>query len=183
MALANTYRRQLHERALEQYGFITTRDAEDIGVPDWAVRQIAARGGLTRRGHGVYRFDDVPATDRDEFMEAVLEVGEGAHLVGDAVLALHHLADVNPRRIRVGTPRRARAAVPQTVEIVPRKEAPEDLTTYEGIPTTTVARALIEAQGTVMTERLADAATEARERGLLLRHEADEVFAALGVEG
>jgi predicted transcriptional regulator of viral defense system len=181
MAIATTYRQQLHERALEQYGFVTTRDAEAIGVPDWAVRQIAARGGLTRYGHGLYRFDDVPATDRDQFMEAVLEVGEGAHLVGDAVLALHRLADVNPRRIRVGTPRRTRTAVPQTVEIVPRQDMQEDLTIYEGIPTTTVARALIDAQGTVMTERLVDAATEARERGLLLSHEADQVFARLGV--
>ncbi len=179
MALATTYRRQLHERALEQYGYITTRDAEEIGVPALAVRQLAARGGLTRRGHGVYRFDDVPATDRDEFMEAVLEVGAGAYLVADAVLALHHLADVNPRRIRVGTPRRARVAVPRTVEIVPRRDRPEDLTIYEGIPTTTVARALLDARGIVMTERLADAAREARERGLLLRREADQVLASL----
>lgn len=181
MALATTYRRRLHERALERYGYITTRDAEEIGVPAWAIRQLAARGGLTRRGYGVYRFDDVPATDRDQFMEAVLEVGEGAHLVGDAVLALHRLADVNPRRIRVGTPRRVRVAVPRTVEIVRRRDLPEDLTIDEGIPTTTVARALLDARGTVMTERLADATREARERGLLLRREADRVFAALEV--
>lgn len=181
MALATTYRRQLHERALEQYGYITTRDAVEIGVPAWAIRQLAARGGLTRRGHGVYRFDDVPGTDRDEFMEAILEVGEGAHLVGDAVLALHRLANVNPRRIRVGTPRRARVAVARTVEIVRRRDLPEDLTIYEGIPTTTVARALLDARGTVMTERLVDATREARERGLLLRREADRVFAALEV--
>jgi hypothetical protein len=74
-----------------------------------------------------------------------------------------------------------RVAVPRTVEIVPRRDLPEDLTIYEGIPATTVARALLDARGTVITERLADATREARERGLLLRHEADRVFAALEV--
>jgi predicted transcriptional regulator of viral defense system len=178
--LAATYRRQLHERALEQYGYVTTRGAAQLGVPAWAVRQIAARGGLTRRAHGVYRFDDIPATDRDEFMEAVLLVGEGAHLVADAVLALNHLAVVNPRRLRVGTPRRVRIATPANVEIERRDDHAEDLTAYDGIPATTVARALLDARGLVMTERLAEATHEARERGLLRRGEADEVLAALG---
>ena len=182
MPLAATYRRQLHEQALEQYGYITTRDAADLGVPVWALRQAAARGGLSHHGHGVYRFDDVPATDRDEFMEAVLRVGPGAHLVGEAVLALHRLADVNPRRITVGTPRRARVTLPNTIEVVHRIDAPDDLTAYEGIPATTVARAILDARATVMTDRLADAAREARDRGLLRRHEAERVLAELGDE-
>jgi predicted transcriptional regulator of viral defense system len=180
MALATTYRRQLQERALEQYGYVTTRDAELLGVPAWAVRQIAGRGGLTRRGHGVYRFDDVPTTGNDEFMEAVLIAGEGAHLVGDAVLALHRLADVNPPRIRVGTAKRARMKVPQTIQVVQKHDQAEDLTVYEGIPATTLARAIRDARGGVMTERLVAAAKEAAARGLLRRKEADEVLAELG---
>ena len=180
MALATTYRRQLHERALDQYGYVTTGDADDLDVPAWAVRQLAARGGLTRHGHGLYRFDDVPVTGRDEFMEAVLAVGDGAHLVGDAVLALHGLADVNPARIQIGTPKRARRTLPETIEVVPRHDRPDDLTTYEGIPTTTLARAIRDARGVVMRDRLIAAAREAAERGLLRRREVDEVLAELG---
>ncbi len=45
--LAQTYRRRLHERALDQYGYVTTRDAAELGVPPVEVRKIAARGGLT----------------------------------------------------------------------------------------------------------------------------------------
>lgn len=179
MALAPTYRRRLHERALDQYGYVTTHDADELGVPQWALRQIAERGGVTRVAHGVYRFDDVPTTDRDEFMEAVLAVGEGAHLVGDAVLALHDLGLVNPRRIRVGTPRRVRLTLPTTIEVVPANDRPEDLTVYEGIPTTTVAKALLDCRGVVMTERLVDAAEEAARRGLLRRRETENVLAAL----
>lgn len=180
MALATTYRRQLHERALDQYGYVTTRDADDLDIPDWAVRQLAARGGLTRCGYGVYRFDDVPVTGRDEFMEAVLAVGDGAHLVGDAVLALHGLADVNPARIRVGTPKRARRTLPETIKVVPRHDRPDDLTTYEGIPTTTLARAIRDARGVVMRDRLVAATHEAAERGLLRRREVDDVLTDLG---
>ena len=33
MGLAHTYRRLLHERALEQRGYITTVDAAELGVP------------------------------------------------------------------------------------------------------------------------------------------------------
>jgi len=180
MTLATTYRRQLHERAVDQYGYVTTRDAEELDVPDWAVRQIAARGGLTRRGHGVYRFDDVPVTGNDEFMEAVLAVGDGAHLVGDAVLALHGLADVNPARIRVGTPKRARRTLPRTIDVVPLRGEPDELTTYEGIPATTLACALRDARGRVMTDRLIAATREAAARGLLRRREANDVLTELG---
>lgn len=180
MELANTYRRQLRERALDQYGYVTSRDATALGVPAIEVVKIAARGGLDRIGRGVYRFDDVPHTGRDEFMEAVLRAGPGAFLIDDAVLALHDLGLVNPRRIRVGTPARARPTLPGTIEVVRRRVEPGDLTVYEGIPSTTIARALLDCRGLVMDERLADAAREAARRGLLPGRDRARVFEALG---
>jgi predicted transcriptional regulator of viral defense system len=174
--LAQTYRRRLHVRALDQYGYITTRDAADLGIPPVEVRKIAARGGLTHIARGLFRFDDIPYTGREPFMEAVLRAGEGAVLTGDAVLSLHDLALVNPRRIRVAAPRQVRADLPPTVEVRERRVHPGDRTVYEGIPTTTVARALLDARGTVMTERLVDAAREAMRRGLLLRREGEQVI-------
>ena len=92
MPLPATYRRQLHELAVEQYGYVTTRDAARLGLPEQALRQVADWGGLTRVAFGVYRFDDIPATGRDSFIEAVLAVGDDAFLMADAVLALHDLA-------------------------------------------------------------------------------------------
>lgn len=111
--LANTYRRQPHERALDQYGYVTTRDAAALGIPPVELRKLAERGGLTHVARGVFRFDDLPHTGREPFMKAVLRVGDGAFLTSDAVLALHDLGLVNPRRIRVGTPDRVRAALPR----------------------------------------------------------------------
>src|SRR5690554_2955668 len=126
--LATTYRRRLHERALDQYGYITTRDAVELGVPPVAVRKIARRGGLTHVARGLYRFDDIPHTGRESFMEAVLRGGEGAFLTGEAVLALHDLAQVNPRRITVASPRQVRANLPPHIELRERRISPSDLT-------------------------------------------------------
>lgn len=177
--LANTYRRQLHERALDQYGYVTTRDAADLGIPPVEVRKMAKRGGLTHVARGVYRFDDIPHTGREPFMEAVLRVGDDAFLAADAVLSLHDLGLVNPRRVRVGTPARVRGALPETVQVIQQKVDPKDLTEYEGIPATTIARALLDARGLVMRERLLAAAHEAIRRGLMLRREGERVVGEL----
>lgn len=180
MVLADTYRRRLYDQALDQYGYVTTRDAEKLGVPTVELRKIAHRGGVKHVAYGLYRFDDVPSTTRDQYMEAVLRVGPEAYLTHDAVLALHDLGLVNPRRIRVGTPRRARPRLPEYIEVVRRRLGPDELTVYEGIPSATVARALLDCRGLVMGERLVDAAREAARRGLLRRSQADRILTELG---
>jgi predicted transcriptional regulator of viral defense system len=177
--LRATYRRKLHERAFERYGYFTTKDAAELAVPLIALGMVLRRGGLTHISYGLYRFDDVPVTGREAYMEAVLRVGEDAFLMADAVLALHDLALVNPTRLRVGTSRRSRPRVPRTIQIVRTDISPQDLTVYESIPSTTVARALTDSLGIVMTERLVAAANEAAERGLLRRGEVAGVLEQL----
>lgn len=180
MALPRTYRRRLRERALDQYGYVTTRDAKELGVPPVELRKLHQRGGLEHIAHGLYRFEDVPRTDNDQFMEAVLRVGHDAYLVGDAVLALHDLAMVNPRRIRVATPGRERRRLPEYLELERRAVPPAERTRYAGIPATTVGRALLDCRGTIMDERLAEAAREAARAGLLRRAEAERVLEEIG---
>ena len=40
---ADTYRRRLYERAINQHGFVTTKDAEEADVPAVELRKIANR--------------------------------------------------------------------------------------------------------------------------------------------
>jgi predicted transcriptional regulator of viral defense system len=183
VALVTTYRRRLYERALERYGFITTRDADELGVPPVELAKIAQRGGLEHVAYGLYRFPEIPRTERDQFMEAVLRVGPDAYLTHDAVLAFNNLGLVNPRRIRVATPRRARPRVPDYIEIVNRQLDPSRLTTYEGVPATTVAQALLDCRQMIMTDRLLDAVKVAASNGLLTRQQVREVTAELEVVG
>ena len=169
--LADTHRRALRDLALDQYGYVTPANAEAVGVPAIELRKIAQRGGLDHVGYGLYRFADIPITEFDTFMEAVLRSGPDAHLTHDAVLALHGLALVNPRRIRVGSPHRVRRTLPDSIEVIREQVEPDDLTSYEGIPSTTVRRALLDCRDIVMIDRLVEATEEAGRRGLVPRHQ------------
>lgn len=169
---------RLYDIAVDQYGFITRDDARDVGVAAQYLTVLAKRGVLEHTGFGLYRFPQVPTTEWTSYMEAVLRVGEGAFLTDDAVLALHELALVNPLRVRVGVPRRVRRDLPGWIEVV-KGTAPVELTTYEGIPSTTVAQALRDCIGRVPRDRLVDALEDARQRGLVRRREVPDLAAAL----
>jgi len=175
MPLALTHRRALHDRALDQHGYVTTRDCEPLGVPAVELPKLAARGGMTRVGHGVYRFDDIPASRFDGFMEAVLLVGPDAHLSHDAVLALHDLGLAVPRRLRVSTPHRVRKHLPASVEVVQRRLPADALANREGVPCTTLVQAIRDCRGLVMDERLDDVIAHARRLGLLTDTEVDHL--------
>jgi len=179
MAMRDTYRRRLHERALDQYGYVTTQDADELGVPAVELRKLRQRGGLEHIGQGLYRFEDIPTTPRDEFMEAVLRVGEDAVLVGDTVLALQDLGRAHPRHIRIATPRRVRRRLPPFITVEQREVPRAKRTTYEGIPTMTVAEAIRDCRGLLMPERLVEAAVEAARAGLIRKTEANRLVEEL----
>ena len=117
------------------------------------------------------------ASSSHKIFETVFRVGPDAYLSHDSVLALHSLASVNPRRIRVGTPRRSRRQQPPIIEVIWRKLPPEDLTIYEGIPSATVRRALLDCAPMIMTDRLLNAIDDAEARGLLTPERAADLRA------
>lgn len=170
MAAEVKYRDVVREIALDHYGYVTTREAGEAGVPAVELPKLAARGGLENVAYGLYRVPDIPPTSFDQFAEALLRVGEGAYLHGESVLALFGLGDVNPRRIRVATRKRARPKLPAYVELTRvRGDAPT--TFYEGLASQPVADALLECRGRIETESLLAAAKQARAEGLLVTAE------------
>lgn len=166
MATVAKYREMVREIALDHYGYVTTRDASEAGVPAIELPKLAARGGLENVAYGLYRVPDISPTAYDQLAEALLRVGEGAYLHGESVLALFGLADVNPRQIKVAVPRRARPKLPAFIELTLVKGAART-TFYEGLEAQPVADAILECRGRIETERLLRAAKQAREEGLL----------------
>lgn len=160
------YRDIVREIAYDNYGYVTTRDATDAGVPAVELPKLAARGGLMNVAYGLYRVPDVPPTRFDQLAEALLRVGSGSYLHGESVLALFGLADVNPRRIKVAVPRRVRTRLPAFIELTQVPGAGRT-TFYEGLASQPVAEAILECRGRIETERLRDAAGQARQEGLL----------------
>ncbi|WP_145942846.1 type IV toxin-antitoxin system AbiEi family antitoxin domain-containing protein [Corynebacterium glyciniphilum] len=168
------YREIVREIALDHYGYVTTREATQAGVPAVELPKLAARGGLENVAYGLYRVPDIPPTAYDQFAEALLRVGEGAYLHGESTLALFGLADVNPRRIKVAVRRRARPTLPPFVEMT-RVTNEERTTFYEGLRAQPVVDAILECRGRIGTERLLDAARQARGEGLLTTTEWQQV--------
>lgn len=174
MAAEVKYREIVREIALDHYGYVTTKEAAAAGVPTVELPKLAARGGLVNVAYGLYRVPDIPPTAYDQFAEALLRAGEGAYLHGESVLALFNLADVNPRRIKVAVPRRARSKMPPYVELSQVNERART-TFYEGLAAQRVADAIVECRGRIERERLQDAAKQARGEGLLTTAEWQQV--------
>lgn len=174
------YRSALYSLAAEHHGFVTTEMARAVGVPAVEVRKLAARGGMSNVARGLYRVEGIDGGDRAPFAEAILRVGEAAHLVGDSVLAFHDLALVNPRRIKIGTPRRVRRDLPSHIQLVHTRTDPADLTQYDGIPSVTVTAAIRECIGAVTPDRLTEAVERAAAEGLVRRRDASALRAEIG---
>lgn len=174
------YRSALYALAAEHHGLVTTEMARAVGVPSVEVRKLAARGGMSNVARGLYRVEGIDGGYRAPYAEAVLRVGDDAHLVDDSVLAFHDLALVNPRRIKVGTPRRVRKDLPSHIQLMHTRTDPADLTEYDGIPSLTVAAAIRGSIGAVMPERLSEAVERAAEEGLVRRRDASALLAEIG---
>lgn len=102
-------RDRLWDVAVDQYGYVTLRDASALSIDDYAVRMLAARGRLERAAPGVYRFSQLPVTEFDPYMLAVLWTGvEGACLSHDTALACYEVCDINPDRIHLTVPKARR---------------------------------------------------------------------------
>jgi len=160
------YRDVLREIAYDNYGYVTTAQAREEGVPGVELPKLAARGGLTHVAYGLYRVVDIPRTELDQYAEALLRAGQGSYLHGRSVLALHDLADLNLRYVEVATPRRARPQTPPFMKVTWRRQA-ISTTLYFGLRSQWVADALVECRTLIEPQLLAEATRQARAEGLV----------------
>jgi predicted transcriptional regulator of viral defense system len=171
----------LHEHAVEQHGYITTRDADGLGVNPQRLRLMKQRGALTPISRGVFRFPDVPAGALDQYVEAALWPLEAQGVISHATaLDLHELCDINPSRIDVTVPPGFRTTrTPPPVVRLHREAVPEDeITWHEGIPIVGVYRAIRGSIDQHVGWNLIEQAIDtARRSGRLTAGQADELRA------
>jgi predicted transcriptional regulator of viral defense system len=141
---------ELLERALDQQGFVTTRNAGDLEIDPTQLRLMASRGRLEHVDRGLYRFPQLPTTHLAPLMEAVLRVGHDAVISHESALIAYELADCNPSRVHLTVPTRFRATrtYPHSYQLWSTDLTDRDRTTLEGLPIVTVERALVEAIAT-----------------------------------
>ncbi len=156
----------IYEAAADNYGLITSSEVMDLGGRTKDLARFVKDGRLSKVGRGVYRIAHHVPTRYDAYAESVALVGEGAYLYGESVLALCELAPTNPYRMFVATPKRVRKSLPDGIAVL-RRAGRNDMTYIEGIPSQTVAEAIRSCMGTVMEDRLVEAARRARELGYI----------------
>jgi predicted transcriptional regulator of viral defense system len=171
MGQRKTFRSELRACAVEQHGFVTVHDVRRLGVTGKVLAELLHDGELLRVADDLYRLDGVPRSRWHAVAEGVLRVGLGAFVSHESVLALHELVETEPARIRVSTPRAPRGRWPSHLDVREHKVPAADLTTYRGIHSTTIARALLDCRAILAPDHLAAAADRAVARGLMLRRE------------
>jgi len=171
----------VHEIAIEQHGLFKATQATDRGVAPKTLVAMAARGRLARVSYGVYRDGRVPEDRWTPYMAAALwPYGTVVGLLtGETVLALRDLSDVNPAVIHIAVPAayRARRPPPPGV-VIHRADVPQtERMAIEGIPATTVARAIRDcAQAHLGPALLRHAIEDARKGGWLTSEEARDLI-------
>ena len=104
-------------------------------------------------------------------------VGETAYLRGASVVAMLNLAPTNPGLIYVGSERRVRRRLPNGFRVKDRTTCETtEYEGYEGIRCQRLADALKTArdEGAMEADRIADAAANANEKGLLTDEESSQ---------
>jgi predicted transcriptional regulator of viral defense system len=173
--------RLLHEYAVEQNGYLTSRQANDLGVATVRLVVMKQRGTLEYVSRGVYRFPDVPAGPLDQYTAAVLWPLEVAGVVSHATaLDLHELCDINPSRIDITVPRGFRTTrTPPGVMRLHRADLDEqEVTWHEGLRIVTVYRAIADSIEIGVGWNLIEQALDtARRQGRLTNEQATQLRA------
>lgn len=133
------------EAAADQHGYVTTAQARMLGIHGDTIRKMAARDALKRVSWGVYRVPTFPPSLFSHYMEACLwPAGVVGAISHESALAIRELSDVNPSKVHLTVPKnfRVRREIPRHLVVHNADLAAEELASVEGVPTTTVRRAI-----------------------------------------
>lgn len=111
------------------------------------IGEIGGKGKLERLWQGVYRFPEWPISANDHLMEAVLWTRDSrAVLSHETALEVYELCDINPDKVHVTIPARAkklrRRTAPASLIVHYEDLEPVQVGWWEGIPTVTVPTAI-----------------------------------------
>lgn len=172
--MVTTYRKQLFEVALDQYGYVTTRDAHELGVPVVELGKLGHRGQIQRVAYGIYRIPEIPVSPLDSYMLATLWTDRRGALSHDTMLDLYQLCDANPTRTHLTVPPgyRPRRRGGHNYAVHHAELGEDQLGWFEGIRAVTPLAAIEQAiEGETATHLIRQAVESARNTGFLTHNE------------
>jgi len=147
--MAGKHNQTVYAVAETQHGYFTVGQADSEGVSPDRVRDMARRGVVERVSRGVYRVTQYPLSPRGAYLEAALwpaatRGGEPGVISHESALALYELSDVSPAALHVTVPpdRRITRKPPTSLRIHRAVLAPGEIVAHDGVPVTTVERAI-----------------------------------------
>ena len=146
------------ELAGRQHGTISRAQLEALGATRNAITHRVRTGRLTRLHHGVYRVGPTH-TSLTSPAAAALACGPGAAISHHAAAALHKIRPPQPGPIDVTVPPRSHRRNRRGIRV---HRADVEIVRVHGIPTTTVARALLDIAPDVTERDLQRAVEEAQ---------------------
>jgi predicted transcriptional regulator of viral defense system len=171
---SRTLLRRVVAIASQQHGVITREQLLAAGMTSSAICRWIDNGLLIPVHAGVYRIGHAAPSTEATYMAAVLAAGDGALLAGRAAAHLMRLLKGAPPPPEV---------VADTEKLIKGVTAhrtrhldPRDATTFRGIPTTTIARTLVDLAAVLPEQALARACHEA---SVLYRTQPEDVEAVL----
>lgn len=168
--------------AREQHGFVRTTDLRELGLDPKRLNDYRRRGLAERVGYGVYRLVHIPPGERDEYMHAAMWPDGRGVLSHETALDLHDLCDVNPNHIDITIPKayRTHRQVPRSYRLHPANLPPGEVTSLEGLPIVTAARAITECIGAGLRPTLVNQAIDTSERQAMITAATAGSLRALG---
>jgi len=174
---------RLYEVASAQEGHFSTHQAAQAGYSPQLLRKHILAGRVVRVRRGIYRLVHFPSSEHDELVVTWLWSERQGVFSHQTALALHELSDALPSKIHLSVPASwtsRRLRVPKGVIVHHMDVAKSDRSWFGAVPATSVSRTLADcARDGLSPDLLRQAAREALERGLVGKHELDEVRRAL----
>jgi len=150
---------KLYRIAEPQGGYFTVCQAQEAGYSRKDISSLASNNKFTRVAHGLYRITFFPATKYEDLIIAVLKSGPKAVISHDSALSVYQLSDILPDRIHVTIPG-SRSRRPKGIKFHTCKISGEEITSYHGLPITTVERTITDVIRNGLDEHLVKHAIE-----------------------
>jgi predicted transcriptional regulator of viral defense system len=177
----------LRDLAGEHDGFFTTLEAGAAGVPSAIVAQLHQRGRIERVAQGLYRFPTWPASEFQQYQEAVLWPQVYRNLdysliSHDSALEFYNLTLLNPSVVHVTLPEhtRIRRTAPSWIRLHFVAVPESDRRWEHRVPVVSIPRAIEDVAETRGLDVVHQAVSEARERRLLREDELARLVTRFG---